>query len=85
MPQEIQRDLFDANASTTRKGTRDETGTGFGMPIVKSFLDHFEASIEVSSVEGGENSGTLFTVQFKIHNASLRSKVSKTDEFNSAA
>jgi signal transduction histidine kinase len=41
--------LFDINSSTSRVGTYGEKGTGFGMPIVKSYMDQYGGLIQVSS------------------------------------
>ena len=54
--------IFDNSTSTTRVGTSGEKGTGFGMPLVKGFVDKFGAEIDVSSEE---NEGTEFTLRFK--------------------
>jgi signal transduction histidine kinase len=39
MPESIRENLFDATKKTTRLGTAGERGTGFGMPIVKSYVE----------------------------------------------
>ena len=61
MPQEILENLFDPSAQTSRLGTAKEKGTGFGMPLVKSYITLYGGEIEVESQEG---SGT--TVSFKL-------------------
>ena len=68
MPEELQEKLFDPFAKTTRKGTKGEAGTGFGMPIVKTYMDRYEGSVRVSSVtveDDPEHSGTQFNLHFK--------------------
>lgn len=67
MPPEILRDLFEQNKKTSRKGTTGEEGTGFGMPLVKAFLDQYKAKISVESkcVDTYPNGhGTVFTITF---------------------
>ena len=68
IPEHILRDLFSPTAKTTRVGTQGEVGTGFGMPLVKKYLDSMGAKIEVvSQVASDENSqsGTTFHVFLK--------------------
>ena len=49
MPKDIVATLFDPEESLSRPGTSQEKGTGFGMPIVKSYIDLFGGTIEVES------------------------------------
>ena len=68
IPQDIQEQLFDVSAKTNRPGTEGEEGTGFGMPLVKSFVEHFGGEIRVYSVtreEDPKNHGTTFTLWLK--------------------
>ncbi|MDQ3230633.1 MAG: sensor histidine kinase, partial [Pseudobdellovibrionaceae bacterium] len=51
MPRDILHLLFDPKANTSRRGTNNEIGTGFGMPLVKTFLEMFGGSIHIESVE----------------------------------
>ncbi len=63
---ELREHLFDFTVPTSRKGTAGEVGTGFGMPLVKMFLDRFGADISIiSHPEAGEK-GTAFILSFKI-------------------
>jgi signal transduction histidine kinase len=67
IPEEIQKYLFDSNKKTTRPGTKGEVGTGFGMPLVKAYLENFSAEIHVQSWTESEalnHSGTLITLRF---------------------
>ncbi len=62
MPEVVARHLFDKHAPTTRPGTDGERGTGYGMPIVKAFVDRFGGVIEVESRPRGDaaaQQGTL--------------------------
>jgi len=58
MPPKILDDLFSLNKSTSRYGTAGETGTGFGMPLVKNFVSAYGGAIEVHSRENGKDRGT---------------------------
>lgn len=49
MGQEIIDKLFNFDLSTTRPGTLGETGTGHGMPIVKTILDKIGGTIQIES------------------------------------
>lgn len=61
IPDELKPFLFSGDRPTSRKGTQGEGGTGFGMPILKMFLDKYGANIEISQPEDG---GTIFTITF---------------------
>lgn len=65
IPPEILVKLFDENAKTSRKGVAGEEGTGFGMPLVKFFMDKYGGEIKVQSVVKSDaevNHGTEFTL-----------------------
>lgn len=49
MPAEILEHLFEPGKNTTRPGTENESGTGFGMPLVRRFIQAYGGSIEVVS------------------------------------
>ena len=68
MPESLQKQIFEPDIATTRKGTEGEAGTGFGMPIVKSYLDRLDGDIEVRSSnieEFPEDHGTCFNIHLK--------------------
>ena len=69
MPQEILDQLFDPNAQTSRPRTKKESGTGYGMPIVKSFIDAYGGTISVESIEqtseDDPDAGTTFEITLK--------------------
>ncbi len=44
--------LFDPEKNRSREGTGKETGLGFGMPLVKRYLDLFHGRIEIDSRPG---------------------------------
>jgi signal transduction histidine kinase len=68
MPEQLAAKVFNANEKTSRVGTAGEAGTGFGLPICKSFMDFYGGSIAVSS-KTKESSpgdhGTTFELRFK--------------------
>jgi signal transduction histidine kinase len=51
MPQEILNNLFKEHKTISRKGTFGEVGTGYGMPLVKTFVEQFNGSIVIESIE----------------------------------
>lgn len=55
IPAELIPRLFDPGQETHRVGTDGEPGTGFGLPLVKTFVEHFGGSIHVHT-----NSETQF-------------------------
>lgn len=68
MPESIRENLFREDVVTSRPGTSGERGTGFGMPLVKTYMDLYGGNIEVSSREEESNPhrhGTTFTLTFK--------------------
>ncbi len=67
MSQSIVDHLFSAERRTSRRGTFGEVGTGYGMPLVKSFTQQFKGSVSVYSVEKtatSKNHGTTVTLKF---------------------
>ncbi len=67
MPELLIKALFDMNKRTTRSGTAGESGTGFGMHIMKSFVEMYHGQVIIESVdrESGENSGTSIKLILK--------------------
>ncbi|MDO9181808.1 MAG: HAMP domain-containing sensor histidine kinase [Bacteriovorax sp.] len=60
--------IFSLNEKTTRNGTAGETGTGFGLPLVKTCVEIIGASIRAESLtkEGLDSeSGSKFIIQFE--------------------
>jgi len=69
MPQALVKDIFDENKKTNRQGTEGERGTGYGMPLVKKFIDIYGGKISVTSKQKEENSndhGTEIIIELKI-------------------
>lgn len=66
MPEGILNNLFNMKKPTSRKGTNGEIGTGYGMPLVKKFIDKLKGRIEVSTLEKpDENHGTTVRIYLK--------------------
>lgn len=51
MSKELQDSLFDIHKKTTRKGTSGESGNGFGMHIMKSFVEMFQGKLIIESYD----------------------------------
>ncbi len=68
MPGVILRNIFSLSHTTNRPGTDNEEGTGFGMPLVRKFVEIYGGSLEVESVDENddpENSGTTVSIWLK--------------------
>jgi signal transduction histidine kinase len=65
MSEDLLSGLFSIDKPTSRKGTKGESGTGYGMMIVKSFMDRFEGNIQIKSTEKTphcKDHGTIVTL-----------------------
>ena len=49
IPKDILNQIFNAEAKTSRPGTSGESGTGFGMPLVKTYLERLGGHIHINS------------------------------------
>ena len=67
MPPVLVGQLFDLNKKTSRPGTNGEFGTGFGMHIMKSFMEIYQGQVKIESVESGSEvpNGTTFKLFLK--------------------
>jgi len=68
MPSDLLEHLFDISKNTSRPGTNGEAGTGFGMSLIKSFVDSYGGTIEVVSKDIHDNPqehGTKISIRFK--------------------
>ncbi len=59
MPPEMQAKLFKIQETNTRRGTKNEEGTGIGLLLCKEFIEYHHGSITVVSIE---NNGCEFIV-----------------------
>lgn len=62
--------IFSPSAATSHRGAAGEVGTGFGMPIVKAFMERFGGSIQIrsskqSGVKMRSPSGTAIVLSFQ--------------------
>lgn len=67
MPPSLLENLFNPEAKTSRPGTQMEPGTGFGMPVVYSYMQRYGGKIQISSrckEEFPESHGTVVTLTF---------------------
>ncbi len=68
MPEILIRSLFDMKKRTTRSGTDGESGTGFGMHIMRSFVEMYQGQVIVESVDredSHDHSGTSIKLILK--------------------
>lgn len=68
IPDDVQHDLFSPSRGRSRLGTEAETGTGFGMPLVKLYVEksHGLISVESHTAEEAERPwvGTRIRMRF---------------------
>ncbi len=68
IPKDILENLFSDHHQTSRKGLKGEIGTGYGMPLVKFFVESFSGKLEIKSYDISnfpENSGTEISISLK--------------------
>lgn len=51
IPDDLLANIFSLHSQTTRPGTQGEKGTGYGMPLVREYLQMMNGTIEVQSQE----------------------------------
>lgn len=61
IPEELLGDLFSLLNPSSRPGTEGEFGTGYGMPLVKRFVEAYGGTIDIES----DDNGTLVTCRLK--------------------
>ncbi|MCP4297027.1 MAG: sensor histidine kinase, partial [Proteobacteria bacterium] len=67
IPQEMHDKLFSIGMAKNRKGTNQEQGTGFGMPLVRKFMLAYGGNIRFESTDEKENpdqKGTTMILTF---------------------
>lgn len=62
IPTDIMDRIFHPGKAGTRKGTEGETGVGFGMPVIKKFMEKYNGTI---SIRSGIDEGTEIDLTFK--------------------
>ncbi len=66
MSESLLNSLFDITKKTSRPGTEGEQGTGFGMHIMKSFVEMYQGKIQIESAEeDGQQCGTSIKLMLK--------------------
>ena len=68
IPKDLLPKLFDMRSKTSRKGTSGEEGTGFGLPIVKTYVEKLDGKIAVvsqSAEDMAPTTGTTFILEFE--------------------
>lgn len=65
IPKDMIDKIFNIKEKTNRSGTEGEKGTGFGMPIVKTYMEKYNGFLEVNSKTKGVNQGTSIKLFFK--------------------
>lgn len=67
IPKSLVAQLFDISKKTSRPGTDGEAGTGFGMHIMKSFVEMYAGKVQIDSAESmnGAPSGTTVKLILK--------------------
>ncbi|MGC9363263.1 MAG: hybrid sensor histidine kinase/response regulator [Fidelibacterota bacterium] len=68
IPESHLNTIFDLSKSTSRAGTSGEEGTGFGMSLIKSFVESYGGSISIESrdiQQFPQNHGTKITIHFR--------------------
>ena len=68
IPKYLLKDIFNSNIKTTRTGTFGEVGTGFGMPLVKAFVEQYggKISVESNDIKDHPNDhGTMISIVLK--------------------
>jgi signal transduction histidine kinase len=67
IPSSLLCHLFDLNKKTSRPGTIGESGTGFGLHIMKSFIEMYGGNLFIESMDAKENthSGTTVKILLK--------------------
>ncbi|MDX2471191.1 MAG: sensor histidine kinase [SAR324 cluster bacterium] len=68
IPEKLLGDLWNPNKPTSMAGTENESGTGYGLPLIKKFMDFFEGSVQIKSAQESAHStshGTCLTLNFK--------------------
>lgn len=66
MPQSLLDSVFESGRNTSRKGTEGESGTGFGLPLVKRFVEAYGGTITIESRDISShpaNPGTRVTLR----------------------
>jgi signal transduction histidine kinase len=61
--------IFDPKLKISKKGTADEEGTGFGLPIAKKMISQIDGELSIDSMiftEGDKTYGTRAEVKLRL-------------------
>ncbi|MDH5716236.1 MAG: hybrid sensor histidine kinase/response regulator [Spirochaetia bacterium] len=81
MPLNLLENLFNVEKVTSRAGTNGEPGTGYGMPLVKKFVEAYGGSIKVNSREQkslSDNHGTEIILNLPLKQVEMQTEGIKT-------
>lgn len=81
IPALILQDLFCFGKKTSRVGTDGERGTGYGMPLMKSYVEKMGGQVQISSKEAAvdsTNHGTEVILIFPLHIRKAKDNEDKT-------
>ena len=86
MPKALMDELFDFSSKTSRPGTLKESGTGHGMPLMKSYLEKVGGHLTLSSQiqESGKPSGTVFNILLPLE-SKTQEELSQSDPAKKSA
>lgn len=65
MSKKLLEDIFDVESKTARPGTKGETGTGYGLPLIQKFMKIYGGDVSLDSSDDEKNKGTTVTLTFK--------------------
>jgi len=68
IPKEFFPKLFSFDKSILQKGTLGEPSIGYGLPLIKKFMDAYGGGVEYFSPPPGKQNGTLVVLSFKLGN-----------------
>ena len=72
IPASILAGIFEIKGATSRAGTAGESGTGYGLPLVKHYLENLGGSISISSREKNStnnDSGSVVRISHPLKSA----------------
>lgn len=74
IPENLLSVIFEVDKKTSRVGTMGEKGTGFGMPLVKSYVEKFNGKIEIETKtsQTDKNTGTLVRIIMPRHEEDIK-------------
>jgi signal transduction histidine kinase len=70
IPKNLLKEIFSTSSKTNRIGTSGEKGTGFGLPLVKSYIEILSGKIFIQSSSIDENPkqcGTIITIELPVN------------------